>query len=65
MVMTPMAREFMRSLIYSKNGRVAEARDCYERAMVVWNDETADDPDAWARSDAMRWRREAEAALAQ
>jgi hypothetical protein len=65
MVMTPMACEFMRSLIYSRNGRAAEARDCYERAMVMWNDETADEPDGWDRSDAMRWRRDAEAALAK
>ncbi len=65
MVMTPMAYDFLRSLIYSRVGRADEARSCYERAMVAWNQETADDPAAWERSDAMRWRREAEAALAK
>jgi len=65
MVMTPMAYDFLRSLVYSRVGRDDEARSCYERAMVTWTDETADDPAAWERSDAMRWRREAEAALAR
>jgi hypothetical protein len=65
MVMTPMAYEFLRSLIYSRVGRTDEARSCYSRAMVAWDQETADDPAAWERSDAMRWRREAEAALAK
>ncbi len=64
-VLTPMAYEFLRSLIYSRVGRADEARTCYERGMVQWEDETASDPEAWARSDAMRWRREAEAAFAK
>jgi hypothetical protein len=31
--------------------------------MLAWEETTRDHPDAWAKSDAMRWRREAEAAL--
>ena len=33
--------------------------------MVAWDEQTRYDPDAWERSDAMRWRREAEAVLAK
>jgi serine/threonine-protein kinase len=63
MMMTPMAYDFLRALVLARVGRVDEARACYERGMVQWNTETADEPTAWERSDAMRWRREAEAAL--
>jgi tetratricopeptide (TPR) repeat protein len=65
MLMTPMAYDFLRSRIHSGLGRTAEARASYERAMVEWKQQTAGDPAAWERSDAMRWRREAEAALSK
>ncbi len=65
MVLSPMAYEFLRSLIYSRVGRADEALTCYKRGMARWSLETEDDPAAWERSDAMRWRREAEAALAK
>jgi serine/threonine-protein kinase len=65
MVLTPMAHEFLRALIYSRAGRAAEARTCYELGIAEWNERTALDPVAWERSDAMRWRREAEAAMAK
>ena len=64
MIMPPMAYEFMRSIIYSHLDRKDEARACYQRGMVGWDQLTHDDPAAWERSDAMRWRREAEAVLA-
>ncbi|MBI5363873.1 MAG: serine/threonine protein kinase [Planctomycetes bacterium] len=63
MLVTPMSYEFLRALIYARLGREAEARQAMKRGMLAWDEQTADHPDAWARSDAMRWRREAEAAL--
>ena len=65
MVMTPMAYDFLRSVIYSELERDVEARACYERGMAQWQEETVNEPEAWERSDAMRWRRRAEAALAK
>jgi hypothetical protein len=63
--LTPMARLFLHSLILSRLGRPGEARLCYERGMAEWDRVTAGQPGAWGQSDAMRWRREAEAALAK
>ncbi len=65
LLLTPMAYDFLRSLIYSKLGRDGEARECYTRGMAEWNDETGGNPSAWERSDVMRWRRAAEAVLAK
>jgi serine/threonine-protein kinase len=62
-VITPNSFDFLRALIYSHLGRDAEAKSYYERGLVLWNERTVDDPAAWQRSDVMRWRREAEAAL--
>jgi serine/threonine-protein kinase len=64
MILTPMAHDFLRSLIYSHVGRHAEAQLAYKRGMVQWEEQTVDDPKAWEQSDAARWRRAAEAALA-
>ena len=61
--MTPNAFDFLRSLIYSNLGSTEAASECYSRAMAEWNVVTAGNPDAWEKSDVMRWRREAEAAL--
>ncbi|MFN0243204.1 MAG: protein kinase domain-containing protein, partial [Planctomycetota bacterium] len=63
LVLTPMARDFLHALILGRLDRVAEARICYERGMAGWDDQTAGKPGAWEHSDAMRWRREAEAVL--
>jgi hypothetical protein len=63
--MTPVCYDFMRSLILSHLGRDVESRAYYERAMVEWEKLTGGNPAAWERSDAMRWRREAEAVLAK
>jgi serine/threonine-protein kinase len=63
MLLTPMSYEFLRALIYAKLGRQIEARQAYDRGMLAWEEATRDHPDAWAKSDAMRWRRDAEAAL--
>jgi len=65
MLLTPMSYEFLRALIYGKLGREVEARQAYNRGMLAWEEATRDHPEAWTRSDAMRWRREAEAALAR
>jgi serine/threonine-protein kinase len=62
-VLTPIAREFLHSLILSRLGRAGEARNCYERGMTEWDELIAGRPGAWEHSDAMRWRREAQAAL--
>ena len=63
MILTPMSYEFLRSLIFSHLDRKDEARDSYARGMVAWTEQTSADPAAWERSDAMRWRRAAEAVL--
>jgi hypothetical protein len=60
-----MALDFLHALILAKLGRVGEARLVHERGMAQWETLTASQPAAWMHSDAMRWRREAEAALAQ
>jgi serine/threonine-protein kinase len=64
-LLTPNAYDFLRSLICSHLGRDAEAKSYYERGMVLCNERTADDPAAWEHSDVMRWRGEAQAALAK
>ncbi len=64
-LITPIAYDFIRSLIYSRVGRDGEAKECYARGMVAWGEQTGGNPSAWERSDVMRWRRMAEAALAQ
>jgi len=64
-LLTPNAFDFMRSLIYSKLGNAEAARECHERGVAEWNVLTGGNPEAWERSDVMRWRREAEAALAR
>ncbi len=63
MLLTPVSYEFLRTLIYAKLGRQVEARQAYDRGMLAWEEATRDHPDAWAKSDAMRWRRDAENAL--
>ena len=65
MILTPMGYDFLRSLIYSPKAAPTRPAPAYERGMVAWEEHTADDPDAWEHSDAMRWRREAEAVLAK
>jgi hypothetical protein len=62
-LVTPNAFDFLRSLIYSKLGNAEAAKECFARGVSEWNVLTAGNPDAWERSDVMRWRREAESAL--
>ncbi|MEO6710639.1 MAG: tetratricopeptide repeat protein, partial [Planctomycetota bacterium] len=62
---SPMTFDFIRALAYARVGRDDDARHWYRLGMVQWDKETADHPQAWERSEAMRWRREAEAALAK
>jgi len=65
MLLTPMAFDFLRSLIYSHLDRDGEARECFTRGMAEWNQQTGSNTAAWENSDVMRWRREAEAVLAR
>jgi tetratricopeptide (TPR) repeat protein len=62
-LVTPNAFDFLRSLIYSKLGNVEAARETHARGVAEWSVLTGGNPAAWERSDVMRWRREAEAAL--
>ncbi|MCY3002530.1 MAG: serine/threonine-protein kinase, partial [Planctomycetota bacterium] len=62
-VMTPPSRDFMLSILYSRLGRTAEAKDSHERGMLLWTRLTGDEPAAWERSDMARWRRESESLL--
>ncbi len=64
-LVTPNAFDFLRSLIYSKLGNDEAARECHARGVAEWGNLTGGSPDAWEHSDVMRWRREAEAALAR
>ena len=63
MLLSPPCYDFLRSLVASKLGRDGEARAHYARGVRAWEAETESDPAAWERSDAARWKREAEAAL--
>ncbi len=65
MLLTPMSYEFLRAQIYARLGREGEARQSYKRGMLEWDEWTRDQAADWEHSDAMRWRREAEAALAK
>jgi tetratricopeptide (TPR) repeat protein len=65
MLVTPMTYDFVAAVIYARLGREGEARQCLKRGMSAWDEQTRFDPEAWNRSDAARWRREAEAALAR
>lgn len=63
LVLTSMARDFLHALVLARLGRAGEARICYEHAMAEWDLLTVGKSGAWAHSDAMSWRSEAEAAL--
>jgi len=63
LLLSPIAFDFLRSVIYSHLGRDGEARECYSRGLVRMNNEIGGNPAAWEKSDLMRWRREAEAVL--
>ncbi|MFN0243099.1 MAG: protein kinase domain-containing protein [Planctomycetota bacterium] len=65
MLLPPFAHDFIRSLIYSRLGRNVEAKGWYERGMFQWDTRTASNPAVWERSDAMLWKRAAEAALSK
>jgi tetratricopeptide (TPR) repeat protein len=62
---TPMACQFMRAFVYAKVGRKDDAKHWLRLGMVSWDDQAKGHEDFWERSDAMRWRREAEAAIAE
>ncbi len=55
--------EFLRTLVLARLGRAGEARLCYERGMAEFEHAASGRPGAWEHSDAMRWRREAEAEM--
>jgi tetratricopeptide (TPR) repeat protein len=63
MILSPCAYDFIRSLICSHLNRPAEALAFYEQGMNELEAQTKSNPAAWEHSDAMRWRREAEAVL--
>jgi serine/threonine-protein kinase len=65
LVVTPNAFDFIRALVYAKLGRADTARECYARGMAEWDVQTRGDPAAWERSDVMRWRKEADVAMAK
>ena len=60
---SPLEHDFLRAVVYARNGRTCEAQTWYRLGMRAWEAETRDQPDVYANSDAMRWRREAESAL--
>ena len=62
-LMTPVCYTFLEALVYAHLERKVEAQQAYQRAMNEWNALTRDQTESWERSDAMRWRREAEGAL--
>ncbi|HVS19837.1 MAG TPA: hypothetical protein VMT18_14625 [Planctomycetota bacterium] len=63
--MTPNALEFLRALVQTELWNSAAAEESYARGMTGWRRHTAGSVEAWERSDVMRWRRAAEAALAE
>jgi tetratricopeptide (TPR) repeat protein len=64
-VLSPAAFDFVRAMVHANLGHKEAARECYARGMASWNALTSGNPAAWERSDVMRWRREAEEALAK
>jgi tetratricopeptide (TPR) repeat protein len=64
-LLSPAAFDFLRALIDAHIGRADAARESYARGMAAWKGLTSGNPAAWEHSDVMRWRREAEAALAR
>jgi tetratricopeptide (TPR) repeat protein len=65
MLMTPMCYDFIGALIYAHLGRQGEAQQCYKRGLLAWEAQIPEDAAGWEQSDALRWRREAEAVLAR
>jgi len=63
-LLSPAAFDFVRALVHANLGHKQAAQECYARAMATWNALTGGNPAPWEKSDVMRWRREAEAALA-
>jgi serine/threonine-protein kinase len=64
-LLSPGAFDFVRAVVHANLGQKEAARECYARGMASWNALTGGNPAAWERSDVMRWRREAEEALAK
>ncbi len=64
-LLSPGALIFLRALVYAQVGLEEAARECHARGMVEWKSQTGGNPAAWEHSDMMRWRREAETALAR
>ena len=60
---TPNAFDFLRALVHANLGHDTTAMENYLRGMAKWDRNTGGSPEAWARSDVMRWRRAAEAAM--
>jgi serine/threonine protein kinase/tetratricopeptide (TPR) repeat protein len=65
LLLTSNALDFLRALVHAELDQDEAARETYARGMTEWKLRTRDDPEAWERSDVMRWRRAAEAALAR
>ncbi len=65
LMLTPGAFDFLRAVIYAHVDREDAARECYGRGMARWKEVAGGNPAAWERSDVMRWRRAADAALAK
>jgi tetratricopeptide (TPR) repeat protein len=63
MLLTPGALDFVRALVYARAGAEEAARESYTRGMSTWNRLSAGNSAVWERSDVVRWRRAAEAAL--
>ena len=64
-IVSPAAFDFVRAVVHANLGHKDAAQECYARAMATWNALAGGNPAAWDKSDVMRWRREAEAALAK
>ncbi len=61
--LTPAAFDFARALIHARLGQEEAARECHARGAAAAKPLFGADPARWERSDVMRWRRQAEAAL--
>jgi serine/threonine-protein kinase len=63
--MSKMSYDFLRAIAYAKVGRKDDARSWFRLGMIAWDEQAKDHEEFWAHSDAMRWRSEAEAAIAE
>ena len=63
LVFTPLAVDFIRAIAFARRGFRDAAQDAYSRGVAGFKAVAGANPEAWKRSDVVRWKRECEAVL--